>query len=95
MAAIVGKKFGKHPLQGRWIEGVKSVEGTVAMAITSFVCTFVSLCLMSGHAWYISLITSFIVAPIAALTELFTKKGMDTVTVPIVSSLVLSWLILI
>lgn len=57
-AAIVGKKFGKHKLQGKMIEGVKSVEGSVGMAI-------------------------------ASLTELYTKKGFDTVTVPFVSALVL------
>ena len=58
VAAIVGKKFGKHKLQGKMIEGVKSVEGSVGMAI-------------------------------ASLTELYTKKGFDTVTVPFVSALVL------
>ena len=95
MAAMLGKKFGKHKLRGKMIEGVKSVEGTVAMALTSFICTFVTLILMGELAWYVSLILSIVTAPIAALTELYTKKGLDTVTVPIVSALVLSISLLI
>lgn len=90
VAAIVGKNFGKHKLQGRMIEGVKSVEGSVGMAVTSFVCVLPILLLMSEHPWYISLMFSLVVAPIASLTELFTKKGWDTITVPIVSALLLS-----
>jgi uncharacterized membrane protein YfcA/dolichol kinase len=90
VAAIAGKKLGKHKLQGNMIEGIKSVEGSVGMAITSFVCVLPILLLMSHHPWYISLIFAAAIAPIASLTELFTKKGWDTITVPIVSALVLS-----
>lgn len=89
VAAIVGKKFGKHKLQGKMIEGIKSVEGSVGMAITSFVCVLPVLLLMSHHPWYISLAFAAAIAPIASLTELFTKKGWDTITVPIISALVL------
>ena len=89
VAAIVGKKFGKHKLQGKMIEGVKSVEGCVGMAITSFLCTLPVLLTMSGLPWYVSLLFSALIAPIASLTELYTKKGFDTVTVPLVSALIL------
>lgn len=91
MAAIIGKRLGKHKLRGKLIEGTKSIEGTLAMAITSLICTLVTLLLTSGLSWYISLIFSIIIAPIAAMTELFTKKGLDTITVPIASALIL-WL---
>ena len=90
VAAIVGRNWGKHKLQGKMIEGVKSVEGCVGMAITSFVCSFATLITMSGLAWYMALIFAFVTAPIASLTELFTKKGWDTVTVPVISALMLS-----
>jgi len=36
-----------------------------------------------------------VIAPIAALVELYTKHGLDTVTVPIVSSVVLGIVILL
>jgi len=90
-AAIVGHQYGKHPLSGRWIEGVKSVEGTLAMAGTSFLCTFTSLWIFSGYSLARILCISLIVAPVAALVELFTKRGLDTVTVPIAAS-VLLWI---
>lgn len=89
VAAIVGKNRGKHKLQGKMIEGVKSVEGCVGMAVTSFICTLPVLMTMSPMPWYTALIFSAVIAPIAAITELFTKKGWDTITVPIVSALVL------
>lgn len=90
MAAIIGKNFGMHKLSGPHIEGSKSLEGTAAMAITSFICTLPVLLLMSGDSWYISVLVSLVVAVAAALTELNTKWGLDTVTVPLVSSLILS-----
>ena len=89
VAAIVGKNFGKHKLEGKWIEGAKSVEGTLGMLITSFVCTFASLMVMTSFRWQVSAVFALVIAPVAALTELFSKKGMDTVTVPIAASLIL------
>lgn len=89
-AAIIGRNFGRHKLQGRWIEGVKSVEGSVGMAITSFVCLLPVLLFMSPLPWRTSLVFALVVAPAAALTELFTPKGWDTVSVPVVSALLLS-----
>lgn len=89
VAAIVGKSHGRHKLQGERIEGVKSVEGSIGMVITSFVCLLPVLLFMSGLPWYISLSFACVAAPIASLTELYTKGGWDTVTVPIVSILIL------
>ena len=89
VAAIVGKNLGKHKLQGKMIEGTKSVEGTLGMALTSFLCTLAVLLTMSALPWHTALLVSLLVAPAAALTELFTKKGFDTVTVPCVSALIL------
>lgn len=89
VAAIAGRNFGKHKLRGKMIEGVKSVEGSVGMAITSFACTLPVLLTMSPLPWYVSLLFAAVIAPVASLTELFTKKGWDTITVPIVSALIL------
>ena len=89
VAAIVEKNFGKHKLEGKMIEGVKSVEGSVGMLVTSFVCTFVSLMLLTGFSWHEALTVALVVAIAAMFTELFTKKGLDTVTVPVVACLIL------
>ena len=94
-AAIVGKNFGKHKLSGKCIEGVKSVEGCVAMGITAFVFTLLTLACMSGLDIAIMLVLSVVIAPIAALVELYTKKGFDTVTVPIAVSIILGAVMLL
>lgn len=60
------------------------------MGITSFIFTFLTLLLMSELTTSTALIFSLVAAPIAALIELYTKYGLDTVTVPIVASVVLS-----
>ena len=88
-AAIVGKNWGRHKLSGPHIEGVKSVEGTVAMGITSFACTLATLLLMTPMSPVTALVLSALIAPIAALVELYTRHGLDTVTVPIAASVIL------
>ena len=89
-AAICGKLFGRHKLQGKWIEGVKSVEGSLAMGITSFCCTLAVLLTLSALSPLACVLVALVIAPVAALTELYTKHGLDTITVPIVTSLILS-----
>ena len=93
-AAIAGYLFGKHKLTGRFIEGTKSVEGTVAMGVCSFVCTLIVFLLMSGMTWYFSVLLALIVGVVSAFTELFTKRGLDTVTVPAMTALIMALTIL-
>ena len=88
-AAIIGHKYGKHHLSGKWIEGVKSVEGTIAMGVTSFICTFSTLFFFSGFSLVQILELCLIIAPVSAFVELYTKHGLDTITVPIAASLIL------
>lgn len=54
-----------------------------------FVCLLPVLLFMSNLPWYVSLSFACVVAPIASLTELYTKGGWDTITVTIVSALIL------
>lgn len=89
MAAIVGIRFGKRKLTGKWIEGAKTVEGTVAMAITSFLCVMGTLLFMTDTAWWRVIVSALVIAIVSAFTELFTKKGWDTVTVPVMALIVL------
>lgn len=89
MAAIIGITYGKKKLSGKWIEGTKSVEGCVAMALTSILCTSVSLYVLGPYDIGLILSISIVVGVIAMFVELFTKHGLDTISVPIVSSIVL------
>ena len=66
------------------------MEGSVGMAVTSLLCLVPVLLFLSPLPWYFAVVFSLAVAPFAALTELFTKGGWDTVTVPTVSALILS-----
>lgn len=86
VAALVGKKFGKHKVSGRFIEGKKSLEGTFGMFLTTFVSIFL---LYQRHTalsniGFVALVC-FWIAVFSSLTELFTKNGMDTVACPLIS----------
>jgi dolichol kinase len=86
VAALVGKRFGKHKVSGRFIEGKKSIEGTLGMFLTTFVSVFL---LYSRHSalanpWFVVLVC-FWIAVFSSVTELFTKNGLDTVACPLVS----------
>jgi len=42
-AALVGKRFGRHFVRGRLVEGCKSLEGTFAMFVVSFISVMIVL----------------------------------------------------
>ena len=88
-AALVGKKFGKRFLEGRLIEGRKSVEGTLAMFVVSFLAVFLVLILNGSLAWYAVVIISLLTSAASATVELFTRNGMDTVTCPFAAAAVM------
>lgn len=81
-AALVGKRFGRRFLQGKHIEGRKSVEGSHAMFFTSFVSVLTVLLIRGGMAWYGYLLTALITAFITSVVELYSLKGSDTITCP-------------
>ena len=59
------------------------------MGITSFLCTFATLYFLSGFSLIQILDLCLIIAPVSAFVELYTKHGLDTITVPIAASLIL------
>lgn len=81
-AALIGKKHGKHYLEGKLIEGRKSVEGTFAMFTVSLISVFIVLLINANVAWYISLIIAVLTAVVSSVVELYTRNGMDTITCP-------------
>ena len=82
-AALVGKAFGRHRIRHEQIDGPKTVEGSHAMLIVSGLAAFLTLQLYAGHPWHISLPVAFIAAIVSSAVELFSRRGMDTLTVPI------------
>ena len=88
-AALVGRRFGKHKLRARLIEGVKSVEGSVAMAVTAFIACAAVLLIKGTTVWYLSLIAAAAAGSVASIVELYTRNGADTITCPIAALVVL------
>ncbi len=86
-ASIVGQKTGRHQFN---IFSKKSIEGTIAMFTITFVSVTLSLLLFSylcPFSTSILLLASLGVAAIATATETLTPKGLDNLTVPLVSAL--------
>lgn len=86
-AAIVGKAIGRRRIYHPRIEGKKTYEGTLAMFLTAALSVFLTLLVEGGQAWPVCLAVALLVAPLCATIELFSNKGLDTLTVPISTGL--------
>jgi phytol kinase len=86
-AALVGKKFGRRQILHSRIEGTKTLEGTQAMFITATLAIFFTFLFYAGQPWHVSLAIALLAAPVSAIVELFSNRGMDTLTVPISTGL--------
>lgn len=89
VAALVGKQWGKHKITWKGTDGKKSVEGTMAMLIVSFFSVGILLGARGGLGWFGILLTSMITATVSALTELYTRNGLDTITCPMAAMAVM------
>ena len=87
MATIIGKKFGKHKLRIKFLNVEKSVEGTGAMVVATFVFTLASLLIFSTMPWYNCIALALMVSPVCAVAELYTPNGFDALSVPAVACL--------
>jgi dolichol kinase len=86
-AALVGKRFGRNVVNHRWVEGKKTVEGSIAMYGVAALALFFSLFLLTATPWYYCLIAALCVAPICSVVELFSRNGTDTITVPLATAI--------
>jgi dolichol kinase len=86
-AALIGKSFGRRFIQHSLIEGKKTLEGTQAMYFTAGLAIFLTTLFYAGQPWYTSLAVALLVAPISAAVELFSNRGLDTLTVPVVTGI--------
>lgn len=91
-AALIGKRWGRRLLHGRWVDNKKTVEGTLAMLAFAATAAFITLLAYTGWPWYVCLLVAALIAPAAAVTELVTRNGMDTVTVPMAT---FAWLLVV
>lgn len=89
-AALIGTKYGKHKIYKK-----KSLEGTLAMFIASFLVVLVILFFRGIIPWYGTLICSIAVSAVVSAVELYTPNGMDTITCPFASMLTMIPIILL
>ncbi len=80
-AALIGKRWGRHPVRIPLADPKKTWEGSLAMMATALLAGLCALRLTSPYAAGHCLPLALLTAPIAAYTELITKNGDDTVTV--------------
>jgi len=88
-AALVGKRFGRHHIEGKLVEGRKSLEGTVAMFVVSFISVMVVLLVHNPIEWYAYTPIAAATAAVCAIVELYTRGGMDTLTCPLAAAAIL------
>jgi len=86
-ACLVGKTFGRHYLEHRLIEGKKTLEGTLAMVIVSGLAVFFTTVKYTSLSWHVCLLVALLVAPVCALVELYSLRGIDTITVPFATAI--------
>ena len=88
-AALIGKRFGKHKFKWKNADTKKSLEGSLAM----FICSFVSVCtvflIRGGLSVPACLAIAFAAAISCTVAELCTKNGWDTVICPTTAMLVI------
>ena len=83
LAGVIGQKFGKHPYE---VWGMKkSWEGSVTMALVSYMVSSLILLSVQGNVWQTWLV-SVAIALVATSLEAFSKLGIDNLTVPLGSA---------
>ncbi len=83
LAALVGQRFGRHHYK-LW-EMQKSMEGSLAMAVASYVVSSTILFSVQGSSWQTWLIPVAIAIAATGL-EAFSRYGIDNLTVPLGSA---------
>jgi phytol kinase len=83
LAALIGQRFGKHKYQ--LLGANKSWEGSLTMALASYVVTSLILLGVEGNIWQ-TWVVSLAVAVVATSLEAFSFLGIDNLTVPLGSA---------
>jgi phytol kinase len=89
LAAVIGKAYGKRKLVNN-----KSLEGSLTMLLASFIVVLLVL-LVAGVSLVATLIAAIVVSILSTIIELYTPKGLDNLSVPLFSSLIVYILLLL
>ena len=88
-AALVGHRFGKHHVRLPLADEKKTWEGSGAMLAVSAVVGTAAMLILTVQPWYRCLLMALAASIFGAYTELISRGGDDTVTVPVVNTAVL------
>jgi len=89
MAALVGKRFGKHKIKWKLADGKKSIEGSLAMFVCSLISVFTVLTVRGGFGIPLCIGTALLAAIVCTLTEMCAQNGLDTVVCPTAAMVVI------
>ena len=89
LAALIGKRFGKHKIKWKLADGKKSVEGSFTMFLCSFISVFTVLLVRGGIGMAMCFAIAFLAAVVCAIAELCAKDGLDTVICPVSAMIVI------
>ena len=87
LAAILGRRYGqrKYSVLG----STRSVEGSLAMFLFSWLATFLALLFLPPLGWQVSVLYSLALAAFATLVEALSPWHIDNLTVPLLSAALL------
>ena len=89
LAALIGKRFGKHKIKWKLADGKKSVEGSLAMFLCAFASVFFVLLFRGGMGIVLCAVIAVLAAFVCTITEMCTKNGLDTVVCPVSAMVVI------
>ena len=89
LAALVGKRFGRHKIKWILADGKKSVEGSVAMFLCAFISVFSVLLFRGGIGIAMCAVIAVLAAFVCTITDMCTKNGLDTVVCPVSAMVVI------
>ena len=95
LAALVGKRFGKHKIKWKFADSHKSVEGSLAMFACALVSVFTVLLIRGGINVPLCLLVAVVAAVACTIAEMCTKNGLDTIICPSCAMVVIVPLVVI
>ncbi len=88
-AALVGHRFGRHHVKLPLADRKKTWEGSGAMLTVSAAVGTAAMLVLTEESWYCCLFMAMVTSIFGAYTELISRGGDDTVTVPAVNTALL------